>query len=533
MFEWTPSEVLKPPSDEEVALMEPEELIEVHRLYHEWIGNAQADPYRFGYRIPRWSLVEKDFDDFDEVLILGGNRSSKTAFSALAVVKAAIENPNSEIFCFCQNADVSIRQQQSAVYYWLPPELKQKSTGETTYISYTKKNGFSDSSLILPNGSQIIFKTYAQFQNNDTILEGAELGSKNPKWINIGVWLDEYLLGPELIETMRFRLATRNSKMLISFTPIEGWTEVIREYLDGAKTIEWKNAELLKGEKVPFIQRSKKRNAAVHYFHSEDNPFGGYERIKSDLAGQPREKILIRAYGVPTKSFSSKFPRFSKDLNVVAHDKIPDKDVTRYCIIDPAGRKNWFITWIAVDAAQTWWVYREWPDISEGEWAEQGQNGKWKAGPGAKGQGKGIKDYIDLIHGLEGEEEIFEYLIDPRLGASKYQSADGESSIIEDLEEHDFVAVPAPGGGIEDGIQKLVDKMAYDVERPVDGTNHPHYYISEKCENTIAAMAEYTGDDGKDEAWKDPIDTQRYAACADIDHIPAEANVRRRSRGGY
>ncbi len=533
MFDWTPHEILKPPTDEEIVLLEPEELVEIHRIYHEAINNANRDPYRYGYSIPRWELVESDLEEFNEALILGGNRSGKTAFSARAVVKAAIENPGSEIFCFAQTTEVSVRQQQSAVYYWLPPELKEKKTSDITYISYTQKNGFADASLILPNKSQIIFKTYTQFQNNDTILEGAELGSKNPNWINIGCWLDEYLLGPELIETLRFRLATRNSKMIVSFTPIDGWTEVIREYLDGAITVQWKSAELLKGERVPFIQRSKKRKAAVHYFHSEDNPFGGYQRIKQDLEGQPREKILIRAYGVPTKSYSSKFPRFSKDVNVVKHDSIPTEDVTRYCIIDPAGRKNWFITWIAVDAAQCWWVYREWPDIGEGEWAEQGQNGKWRPGSGAKGQGKGIKDYIDLIHQLEGDEEIFEYLIDPRLGASKYQAADGESSIIEDLEEHDFVAVPAPGGMIEDGIQKLVDKMAYNPEKEIDGVNRPNFYISDRCENTISSLAEYTGDDGKDEAWKDPIDTMRYAACAEIDHVATGSPVRRRSRGGY
>jgi len=541
---WAQHEVIKPPTEEEMLLLSPDELIEWFNYHNESVANAINDPYRYGHYIPRWKLVEDDLKECDEALILGGNRSAKTSFAARTVIKAALENPESTIFCFAQNAEVSIRQQQFAIYYWLPPELREKTTSTTTYISYTQKNGFSDSSLILPNKSHIIFKTYSQFQNDNTIIEGAELGSKMPKWINVGVWLDEYLLGNELIDTMRFRLATRNSKMLVTFTPVDGWTEVVREYLEGAKTTEWRNAPLLNGERVPYVQRSKKRGAAIHYFHSQDNPFGGYERIARDLANEPREKILIRAYGVPTKSYSSKFPKFSTAVNVVKAEAVP-KDVTRYCIIDPGGRKNWFIAWVAVDASGTWWVYREWPGVNIGEWAENGKNGKWIPGPGAKGMGMGIRDYVDLIYTQEGREEdhegnilvhgedIFERLIDPRLGAAIYSAPDGESSIIQDMEDCDMSCIPAPGDRIEYGIQKLLDKMAYDMSREIDAANRPFFYITEDCENLIAAMGNYTGDDGKDEAWKDPIDCLRYAACADIDYFPAGASNVTREVGGY
>jgi len=35
-------------------------------------------------------------------------------------------------------------------------------------------------------------------------------------------------------------------------------------------------------------------------------------------------------------------------------------------------------------------------------------------------------------------------------------------------------------------------------------------YMSETCENLIYSMQEYTGEFGKDEVTKDPIDTMRY-----------------------
>lgn len=523
---WRSHPILQPPTDAEIALMEPQELMDIHRIFHEAIENAESDPYRYGFRLPHWGKAEEALFEVDEILALGGNRSGKTRFGAYAVVKAAIENPHSEIFCFAQTSEVSIRQQQNAVWEALPAEMRTKQMTAGAYISYTKKNGFTDSSLILPNGSQIIFKTYSQYQNNPTILEGAELGSRVPAWHNIGVWLDEYLLGPELISTLRFRLATREAKMLVTFTPIDGYTEVIKEYLDGAKTIESRHAELLKGELVPYVQRSTKRNASVHYFHSQDNPFGGYDRIKKDLQGRPREEILIRAYGVPMKSHATKFPKFNTAVNVMtaeAMEKAISEDTTRYLIVDPAGSKSWFMCWIAVDESGTFYVYREYPGVNIGDWAEW-KGGKWVPGEGAKGRGEGIIEYAEVIRDLEGKEEIFERLIDPRLGAAKHQVMDGSSSIIEDMEEAGLTFVPAPGLDIEDGLQALISKMAWDTSKPMDAINRPHFYISDECENLIHALAEYTGDAGLKEAWKDPIDVLRYAAIADIDHV-SEKNM--------
>jgi len=643
--------------------MEPIELMELHRVYHEAIENAEKDPYHYGFRLPHWEKAEEQLKEVNEILALGGNRclggeqeiydpvadcykrvdeiqdhfhvnawdgrrmvvaraekpfrkpvagiyrvsldngqvlfcskthqvltrdswkelgdllagsvligesnndvkitsvdylrddvvwdfhvpiynnyiasgvishnSGKTSWGSYCVVKAAVENPGAEIFCFAQTSEVSIRQQQSAVWGWLPAELRMKQTSSNAYISYTKKNGFTDNSLILPNGSQIIFKTYSQYQNNSTILEGAELGSRDPKWHNIGVWVDEYLLGPELINTLRFRLATRDAKMLVTFTPIDGWTEVIKEYLDGASTLESKEAELLKGDIVPYVQRSKRHNASIHYFHSQDNPFGGYDRIKQTLINKPREEILIRAYGVPVKSHATKFPKFNKVVNVVSPDKVPKHNVTRYHIIDPAGAKNWFMAWIAVDETGTFWVYREWPGVDVGDWAEW-KGGKWVPGDGAKGQGFGIKDYVDLINQTEEGETIFERLIDPRLGAARYQAQDGSSSIIADLNDAGVVCLPAPGLEIDDGLQALIGKMAWDTTKPMDSVNRPHFYVSSDCENIIQALSEYTGDGGLKEAWKDPVDCCRYAAVANIDHVDTNRLcATTRGHGGY
>lgn len=533
MMEWKPHPLLRPPTEEEMSAMEPQALVDLWEFYHDAIANAERDAYRYGFVLPIWEEADTMLARFNELLISGGNRSGKTSYAARAVVKAALENPESIIMCFAQNADVSIRQQQSAIYDALPAELRVKTLGVEENVSYTRKNGFSKGSLILPKThSQIIFKTYAQFLNNDTILEGAELGCRMPAWINIGAWCDEYLIGPELLATLRFRLATRNAKMIVTFTPIDGYTEVVRDYLEGAKTIRSEQAELLNNRMVPVVQESKNRDAGIIYFHSKNNPFGGYERIAKDLKNRPEDEVLCRAYGVPTKSKSGQFPLFSYENNVVKHESIPRQDVTRYMVLDPAGRKNWFMCWIAVDVSGTYYVYREWPDVSVGDWAKWHQ-GKWIGGEGSKGLGYGIKDYVDLITQLEEGETIFERIIDPRMGAAKYQTQNGASSIIEELADAGLIFIPAPGLEIEDGIQAIQTKMAYNRKQPMDGVNRPHFFVSERCENTIHALQEYDATPNSD-ALKDPIDVIRYGAITGVDYVdPQKLTTVNPRRGGY
>lgn len=528
---WKSHPILIPPTPEEISRMQPEKLAELHEIYHGAIINSETDPYRYGFHLKNWTDADGLLAEFNEVLVSGGNRSGKTTWAAKCVVRAAIENPGSIIICFSQNAEISIRQQQSAIYDALPEEMRRKVLGAEVNVSYTRKNGFSKSSLILPGSrSHIIFKTYAQFLSNDTILEGAELGSRDSTWINVGSWCDEYLIGPELIATLRFRLATRNAKLIVTFTPVDGYTEVVRDYLEGARTVKQKHAVLLSNRPVPFVQHSKNRNAGIIYFHSEDNPFGGYSRIAKDLEGRTTEEILTRAYGVPTKSASTKFPNFDLVVNVIPHDKVPTKNVTRYMVLDPAGRKNWFMCWIAVDATESYYIYREWPDLSVGDWAKW-HGGKFITGDGAKGLGYGIRDYVDLITRSEEGENVFERLIDPRLGAAKYQSQTGASSIIEDLADAGLVFVPAPGLDIEDGLQAIQSKMAYNRNKPIDALNRPHFYVSERCGNIMQALQEYTGEGGPDEAQKDPIDVIRYACIDGLRYID-EKNKKATKRGG-
>jgi hypothetical protein len=525
---WPKHPLLRCPTDEAVQrLVDEHGAIEAgNRLGEIWAQlweayeNEKRDPLKYGVVLPSWRRMEELFREVDNLWVFGGNRSSKSRSAAWLVMQALLENPGAKIYCWSQNSKSSKWNQQPYLYELLPPELRKRQQDAVVKINYSKANGFTDDTFILPNGSHCVFATYSQYLNDPSFIEGIELGAHEGSYINIGNWFDEYLGGPELLETMRMRLVTRNAKNLITFTPIDGFTEVVREVLDGAKTLEDApvDGDLgLRVERVPVVQEPRSGNERVLFLHTRDNPFNDYERSKREWAGKNQDYILCRAYGVPTRSATSVFPRFSRPVHVVSPDAAPTKDVTLYQIIDPAGSKNWAMIWVAVDPTGTWWVYREWPEIDDGEWAEW-REGKWRPGIGARGQGYGISDYVAMIRDLEAGEVVAERIIDPRLGAAKYAGPAGESSIIQDLEDQGVIAIPAPGLDIDDGLQALQGLMSYDTEREIDAQNRPRFYISERCENTIRSMQEYTGEDGPKEAWKDFVDCLRYGAVSGIDH---------------
>jgi hypothetical protein len=362
-LQFTKHPILQRPSDEEIVALgeiDPKLLQDLHEAHEGRIRASESDPVRYGFDLDGWGRMRKGIEQYNECLVLGGNRSGKTTGCAKMVMQSVMNNEDGHIVCFSQNADTSVKIQQSAIWEMMPKEFRRKTKSTEGYINFSMQNGFTGSSFIFPDTrTRVDFKTYTQFSNNQTILEGFEFGFKRTNGLNIGAWLDEYLGDAALVNTLRFRLATRNSKLVIGFTPIDGYTPFISEYLKGAETLETKDAELLGGKALPIVQYSTGRDAAVIYLHSDENPFGGYDRIQKDLRGRPEEEILVRAYGVPVKSMASLLPLFNTEVNVLSSlpnkygRKFPDiTDQSRYScyqVVDPAGARNYVAIWAGVN----------------------------------------------------------------------------------------------------------------------------------------------------------------------------------------
>jgi hypothetical protein len=485
-----------------------------------------ADPFYYGYRPKVWQKVEQKIGEgFREILILGGNRASKSEYGGFKTIESLLSSDKRRVWALQTTEPNSVEMQQSIVWKYVPGELKEVRKGRVTNVSYTQKNGFSENKFIFPNGSECIFRNYAQ---DITVIEGGDCDL---------IWCDE-LVPLSWIETLRYRLVTRGGLLLITFTPIEGYSPAIKEFLDGARTIEEEPAELLGYQKMPRIQHCVRRNACVIYFWTSDNPFGNYCNIRKTLEGAPKSEIKTRAYGVPTKAIASRFPKFRERIHVFEPEKLP-KEGTNYQFVDPASKRNWFMLWVRVDARGRHWVYREWPAEGvyitgvgdPGPWAEpDGRKADGRAGSAQTSFGWGISRYIEEIRRLEGQlpvpekdkkgeekgEVVLERWMDSRFGNTPTNAADAATTLLEECAVLGMPFSPAPNDTLEEGVS-LINSML-DFE-PGSGAEEPTLFISSACRALIFALKVWTGKDEKTGACKDPVDCLRWVAVAALEDV--------------
>ena len=547
-IEFTKHPALEAPTDEEIVILgeaDPKLLVALHEAHEGRIQSSEEDPLRHGFELPGWSRMRDALQDYDEVITFGGNRSGKTTGCAKMVMESVTENMDGHVVCFSQNADTSIKVQQAAIWEMMPREFRRKTKSIDGYINFSMQNGFTGSSFIFPDTrTRVDFKTYTQFSNNQTILEGFEFGFRNPSGMNIGAWLDEYLGDAALVNTLRFRLATRDSKMLLGFTPIDGYTPFVSDYLKGAETLETKPASLLNEEQVPVIQYSPERDAGVVYLHSDENPFGGYDRIAKDLKNANRDTIMVRAYGLPTKSMTSLLPNFSPEVNVLREEPnkygmtFPDKkSLTWYQVVDPAFARNYVAIWAGVSENEEIFIRREWPDRDTyGEWALFGDP-KWRKGPASDKIGYDVERYCELFEEIEEELGIE---VTERIGDSRFFAKENENNVDLFTSFYDFGMNFTPSDGQQEGIgnTSLDDWFFYNPNYDLDPANRPRCYVHEDCGNLIDSMINYNASGKADEALKDFFDLIRYLRMSNGGMGPdyftsSDMGITRKQQGGY
>jgi hypothetical protein len=527
-------------SPEEAENFTPQDLADLKALDDFVTGASPGDPTMYGWNLEGWREINENWKKYSVHVILGGNRSSKSSYIARLFVHLAITIPEARLRMFHVNDEKSIGEQQASVWEALPASIKAlgKKKNQAYSVQYSQKNGFTGGKLILPaqpgcaRGSEIIFHTYAAYKNDSQMAEG---------WWAHAIALDEEA-PQKLFETLRYRLTDARGRLILGFTTLNGWSPLVSDLLARTRTVRKRHSELL-GRDLPVAQEMIGRRGEtlgrIYYFWTQDNPFIPYIDFCEGLRGRPEAEILARAHGIPTKSSSTPFPAFDDEAHVIKHEDLPwlvtrkTKDgkllpspkITRYHVVDPSGSKPWFMIWAALDSAGVAYVYREWPDMEYGEWAEPSDSPEGKPGPAQKPMGWGYGDYVDLFKKSEEDgETIFERIIDPRLGNAQIQGKEGVTTIINDMDGLGYSFIPAPGLGIEHGIAAINDKLAYDKTKPVSAMNRPRLLISDRCQQTIYAFKNYAKF-GKDDACKDPIDCVRYLLEARCDFVDEAKDV--------
>ena len=228
---------------------------------------------------------------------------------------------------------------------------------------------------------------------------------------------------------------------------------------------------------MPFTAEHITGRHGVVWFHSKMNPYNNWERMQQQLTGRSTHEIKIRAYGWAEQTAGSQFPMFG-DHNVFSeHIDEVCPDGTRYMVADPAGARNWFMLWVKVDEQGVVWVYREWPDVSYGEWAVPGNKADGNPGPGQKaGAGRGVDEYSNLIWALETEErgkereEIEERFIDPRSAGSSSITKEGGITLLDLLAQAQdpMYFTPSAAVSVEERVLIINDLLSFNREEPIE-----------------------------------------------------------------
>jgi len=234
-----------------------------------FLSRMREDPYRHGYEPPIWHVTrallrgyeptesdiraaDGDWERFcaetrrslgfgrpvGELLIMGANRSGKTDFAAKLAIRTAMLGGKS-INIGLQTLPTGKQVQMPRVWWYMPKELKarniagKKPKDNEEHISYTKQNGFSSSKITFANGSDVRFVSYDM--NVDGAMEGSALDM---------CWLDEEF-PKSFLDAARFRLASKRGYLLGTFTPVSGYTPVVKDFLEGMTVVRWHTAYML------------------------------------------------------------------------------------------------------------------------------------------------------------------------------------------------------------------------------------------------------------------------------------------------
>lgn len=532
-----------PSGEERLKMIEnvgPEKVMELFLRREQRARAEMEDPYRYGAELQAWPDADKLLESKSELLILGGNRAGKTEWAAKRIAQAFVgvdlsgtmpswikeksHKRGINIWCLHTTNMTSVSMQQNVFYKYLPRELKESKKTKHTQVSWTQKNGFSDNTAVYQN-NQIWFLNYAQ---DIKVVEGGEVDF---------VWCDE-LVPADWLETLRYRLVTRNGKLIVTFTPILGYTQVVKEYITTSKIKTWKEAELLPNNNVigvpkgnmPYTAEDVYNKHACIWFHSKLNPYNNWERMKQTLKNRSTHDIKIRAYGWAEQTAGSQFPMFG-EVNLFTQpvtELVPSG--TNYMVCDPAGARNWFMLWGRVDDDGCLWIYREWPDQSYGEWSLPSDKADGRPGPAQRqGAGRGVNEYSELIWALEtsdGEREpVFERYIDPRSAGTETITKDGGVTLLDllmDASDPQYFT-PAAAVNVDERVLLINDLLCYNREQPIErGVNHPRLMVHEDCKNLIYSLREWTGHDGQKGASKDPIDALGYMVVMQPKHVNSD-----------
>lgn len=245
-FSPTPHPVLGLPTPAEALRLGEKAFLELMARRERIIAEEAADPFSKGWEPPIWRVCDAllGFPWGDQewnarmraclgfgkpvssLLINGGQRGGKSEYAAKREMRMLRILQHGRGWGFHSKNQMSVDYQQPLFWKYMAPELRTAKGIRTnsTYVAYKKMTGFAEGKFVLPNFSDMSFLNY---EMEMTTIEGGNLDF---------VWPDE-LVPADWVETLELRIAEKEGRMVITFTPVQGYTETVKLFQDGATTV--------------------------------------------------------------------------------------------------------------------------------------------------------------------------------------------------------------------------------------------------------------------------------------------------------
>jgi hypothetical protein len=617
-------------------VMPAEEVVKMREQRELRIAREKSDRFRHRCEPEMWKRIDLmmarkriAFPGVQlELLVMGGVRGSKTDFTHSRAVNHFFYTNKAWVWGLHETQPSSKTIQQARVVEFFPPELNPESgkfkKDKRTRMQYSEGGGFTGDAFTLhwkcqdedgtefDGGGLFDFKFY---RSTNSSLQGSELTCA----------VSDELIPLEMVETVRERLLsraadTRNPKFLarirravkmleagedlpgpllaaiyhgvhlIGFTPKEGYSATVGDFLDGAVTTvestthvinprlrfpttatetfgnipvlgisetfttQHADTELIKGKWVPRFKQPKKPTRLVAYLHTSDNAHkGNWEGQVQSLKGATEDYIRIIAYGDVSKGWSVRFAKWNDTVHTVTKDWLKDnvKDGTWYHIIDPHGERMWFMLWALVSPTGIIYIVRESPlegdfvpDVGDpGPWAVTSKGGfrNGDAGDAQQGRGWGLDRYVSEIKRIEAELSewwgkpinVEERIVDSRGGQDPTIHAGGKSTVFDDLVDRNDIEgfMLALGSRLSDGDQKINDCLDHDLET---GRAPRLFVVAEQCPAVVFMFQTYGNPlKPKDEACKEPRDCIAYLVMSNPEYITEQPQSQDRRGRAY
>jgi len=547
-----------------------QEIAELYTARERVIREAKLDPFGKGFEWKCWKRADDllpvivwdktKFDylvpinDIRLMVVLGGNRASKTTWAVKRCLQSALRFDRTRLIFLCQKLETSRQVQQAYIWDFLPQQIKalngKSDRKRTFYVKYQKGTGFSGDKIVFPNESEIVFLVYTQSPSD---YEGIQVGCPNQP--AVPGWYADESLPLDWLTLLRTRSATFDAVGIWTFTPLSGMTPSLKETIGQGKVLEYEMEPYLAGRQnlpglpkgaMPTVQEGSRPDTRVIYFHTRENPLGGYDRVVNACKGKPWYMAERTLCGFTRDTRGRMFGTFGS-WNVIASDQLPSEAVV-YMHVDPHPARNWFILWVAVDPAGRVYAVDEWPPEQEfGEWAvattrnpsaDSGLGWDGDTGPAQEPAGLGIAQYKLEIQRREGKLQearrhwtVVRRTVDRRAGPVPIPIGSGPSTCLwQELNDEQSTGQETVGGmdfelaggsGIEeDGLELIRQALFVDLDKALDPlSNYPKLFVSDKCRQLIWALENFTGRDKIRGACKDPIDCLRDMFTSGLDYI--------------